>query len=106
MRSLLLATALILTGLAPAYANIVGFSFSGTWGGTLGPITAGDTISGSLTWDDTSTTNVCPGSPAYTICRGLLSLTLTETPNTDGLSIASPTDLNVLFAGALYTGAS
>src|SRR5437879_2381007 len=30
MRSLLLATTLLLTGLAPAYGNIVGFSFSGT----------------------------------------------------------------------------
>ena len=106
MRSLLLATTLLLTGLAPAYGNIVGFSFSGTWGGTFGPITAGDTISGSLTWDDTSTTDVCPGSPAYTICRELLSLTLTEMPNTDGLSLGSPTDSNVLFAGALYTGGS
>jgi hypothetical protein len=107
MRSLLLATTLLLTGLATAaYGNIVGFSFSGTWGGTLGPITAGDTISGSVTWNDTSTTNICPGNPAYTICRGLLSLTLTEVPNTDGLSITSPTDPNVLFAGALYVGAS
>jgi hypothetical protein len=104
MRSLILATTLLLAGLAPAYGNTVGFSFSGTWGGTLGPITAGDTLSGFLTWDQTSTTNVCPGSPTYTICRPLQSLTLTETPNTDGLSITSPTDPNVLFAGALYIG--
>ena len=111
MRSLILAISAVLVGavlvgVGPVYATLVGFSFSGTWGGTLGPIAAGDTISGSLTWDDSSTTNVCPGSPTYTICRPLLSLTLTETPNTDGLSIHSPADANVLFAGALYTGPS
>src|SRR5437868_10293521 len=102
MRSLILATTMVLVGLVPAHGDILGFSFSGTWGGTLGPITAGDTISGSLTWDSTSTTNVCSGNPAYTICRALLSLTLTESPNTDGLSITSVTNANVLFAGALY----
>jgi hypothetical protein len=106
MRSLILAISAVLVGVGPAYATLVGFSFSGTWGGALGPIAAGDTISGSLTWDDSSTTNVCPGSPTFTICRPLLSLTLTETPNTDGLSIHSPADANVLFAGALYTGGS
>jgi hypothetical protein len=96
----------MLLAFAPARADLVGISFTGTWGGTLGPITAGDTISATLTWDQTTTTNACVGNPAYTICRPLASLSLTETPNTDGLSISSLTNTSVLFASALYVGAA
>ena len=89
----LLAIAAI--GLTPAHGGTLEFSFAGTFGTSVGVITAGDTFSGEVTWDSASTVNACPGNKVYAICLPLLTDVLTL-PTADGLSIPGAT---VVFQG-------
>jgi hypothetical protein len=106
-----LISALLVTGLGlvPAYGSeIEGFSFSGTWAtgnvSTLGLLAAGDTFSGSLTWDAdlADTASPCTPNPFYAACPALITLTL-SIPAAPSLDITSPSNANVEFAAALYT---
>ncbi len=57
---------LLLAGLTPvtSHAAILSASFSGTWGGNLGVVHAGDAFSGMATWDAAAVgTTGCGGSP-------------------------------------------
>jgi hypothetical protein len=95
---LIVAALLIVLATAPARADIVEFSYSGTWNGNLGVIQSGDAFSGEATWDSTNfTMNACPGNPAYAICLPLITDTL-KMPVADGLSIPGAT---VEFAGVV-----
>ncbi len=96
MRYLMTAT-LLLAGIGPARANIVEFSFSGTFASTFGVIQAGDSFSGDATWD-TASVGVDPSFPTF---APLLSYTF-NLPAADGLSVTALPDPAVLFAGANY----
>jgi hypothetical protein len=85
----------------PLPASIIGFTFSGTWGGNLGLIQTGAPFSGGLTWDNTTSTNVCPGSMTFSICRPLLSFSYTM-PAATGLTVPSIPNPQILFEAALY----
>lgn len=83
----LLISASLLVALAPARADILELSFSGTYATALGVIQAGDTFSGDIEWDSATTTNLCPGNSTYEQCNPLPSEVLTL-PSADGLSIS------------------
>jgi hypothetical protein len=76
----------------PAYGTFLNVTFSGVFGGSLGPVHAGDAFSGSGTWD----TNALVGNFAV-----LSSFTLTL-PAGDGLSVPP----SALFAGAHWNGSA
>ncbi len=84
-----------LAGLAPARADLMQYSYSGTFASTVGVIQAGDAFSGQVTFDSTPGTNACPGNSAYAWCLPLLTDVL-NMPAADGLSIPGAT---VQFAG-------
>ena len=88
----LLISASLLAALAPARADILELSFSGTYATALGVIQAGDTFSGDIEWDSATTTNLCPGNPTYEQCIPVLSEVLTL-PSADGLSVPGATVL-------------
>jgi len=106
MRYGLVVSVLLLTGLTPAYGDVDVFSFSGVWTAgnvtSLGLLSAGDSFSGSLTFD-TAGANACPGNSTYSLCINLSSLTL-NLPAGSGLSVTSLPDPKLNFAGALYVG--
>ena len=104
-----LVSMMLLVGLfwsASSYPLVIEFSFSGVWSAgnvtSLGLLSAGDSFSGSLTWD-TDAPNACPGNIAYSLCIDLSSLTL-NLPPSSGLSVTSLPDSKLNFAGALYVG--
>src|SRR5262245_35796834 len=103
MRYFLVFAALLAAGL-PVHASLVAFSESGLWGGDLFLIQNGDPFSISMSWDDTSATNICPSDPANRFCRPLLTFSYTMPPST-GLTVASIPDSKILFAAALYASA-
>ena len=96
---------LLLIGTVPVRADLMGFSFSGTWAGNLGLIHDGDAFSGSLTWDSTSALNICPADPLGRFCRPLLSFSFTM-PAATGLTVPSIPNAQIPFAGALYASAA
>src|SRR5580658_6244234 len=103
MRSILflsvLATALISY---PAHADVMSFSFSGTWADSAGVINAGDAFSGAATYDtaDETLNTFCECEQAP-----LLSLVF-NMPSGDGLSLSSVSDpkLEEFAPEALYIG--
>lgn len=96
MRSLVLATTVVLLGLVPARADLLEVTYSGVVGTNLGVLHTGDIVSGMVVWDSKNfSTNACPGSPAFAICLPLI---------TDNLNVSGGSGLwipggTVLFAG-------
>lgn len=95
MRSVLISTC-VLAGLAPIQAEILSFSFSGTWGSNLGVVTAGQTFSGTGEWDPSTIGAVVANFAELT------SYSFTMTP-ADGFNVPGPLPkAQILFAGAGY----
>jgi hypothetical protein len=99
MRYVVIST-LVLAGIATMQAEIVSFSFSGTWGSSLGPVTAGQTFSGTAEWDPGTVGAVVPNFAELTF----FSFTM---PAGDGFNVPGPLpNSQILFAGAGYTGST
>lgn len=75
----------------PIQGALVSFSFSGTWSRNMGVIQAGDSFSGTATWDTNSF-----GLDGFPFNASLSSLNFTM-PAADGLSVASIANSKLLF---------
>lgn len=77
--------------------TIVAVTFSGVWGGNLGPIQSGNAFSGTAAWD-VSTVGAVVANQAL-----LTSFSFTM-PAAAGLTISGIPNANVSFAGAHWNG--
>ena len=77
----------------PVQATLVSISFSGTWSTDQGVIRAGDSFSGTATWDS----NAIGANLSSPVSGVLTSLSFTM-PSEDGLSLSSVDDPRILYA--------
>ncbi len=91
----LVVLVLAMAGIVPARADLMQYTYSGTFASTVGVIQAGDAFSGQVTFDSTPGVNACSTNPVYAWCLPLITDVLTM-PAADGLSIPGAT---VQFAG-------
>jgi len=91
----LVVLVMAMAGIVPARADLMQYTYSGTFASTVGVIQAGDAFSGQVTFDSTPGVNACSANPVYAWCLPLITDVLTM-PAADGLSIPGAT---VQFAG-------
>jgi hypothetical protein len=91
---------MLVVGIVEARADTLEtVTFSGTLESSLGVISAGDTFSGTMTWDLSTLGAVFADIAEATA----FSFTM---PPDDGLSVAGLPDSQILFAGATYSAGS